>query len=305
MRSTLFENAPPFVKLIFVPALMAASYLVIFFFSVILGAIFFDVSYNDITGILNEGLYAEHIGFLKFLQIFYSVGMFLVPGILAGYFIQGSSFEYILATNRPSLITAIGVIILLLCAVPVINFLVELNLGISLPDKLAGVEEKIRSVEQDTQDMMNAFFSKTSGWGFIVNLMMIAVIPAFGEEFLFRGVIQRILTEWFKNHHVAILVSAILFSIMHFQFLGFLPRMALGVLFGYLFAWTRSIWIPVIAHFINNSMAVVFIYFYSEGIISYNLDTIGSTGDTLIFTALSALAVTVMLTGIYYHEKKA
>ena len=304
MRSAFFDNTPPFLKLIFVPALMAVSYLFIFFFSVLLGSVFFNVSYNDIAGILKQDLFTEHLGYLKFLQIFYSIGLFLVPGILAGYFIQGNSFKYILAHNRPSLVTAIVVVLLLLCAVPVINFLVELNMGISLPDKLAGIEEKIRSSEKDAQDMMNAFFSATSGWGFIVNLVMIAVIPALGEEFLFRGVIQRILTEWFKNHHIAILVSAILFSIMHFQFLGFLPRMALGVLFGYLFVWTRTIWVPVIAHFINNAMAVVFIYLYSDGVIQYDLDTVGSTGDTLIYTGFSALAITVMLTGIYYNEKK-
>ena len=194
--------------------------------------------------------------------------------------------------------------LLLLGAIPVINFLVELNLGLSLPDKLAGIEEKIRSSEQDAHEMMDAFFSTTSVLGFITNLFMIAVIPALGEEFLFRGVIQRILTEWFKNHHIAIIVSAILFSIMHFQFLGFLPRMALGILFGYLFVWSRTIWVPVIAHFVNNAMAVVFVYLYSDGVIHYDLDTVGSTAETYLYAGFSALAITVMLTVIYYHEKK-
>ena len=288
----------------FVPALMAVTYLFIFFLSVLLGSIFFDVSYNDLVAMLQDELFTEHIGFLKFLQIFYSIGMFLIPGILAGYLIHGNGFKYILAHNRPSLVTAIVVVFLLLGAVPLINFLVELNLGLSLPDKLAGIEEKMRSAEQDAQEMMTAFFSTTSVLGFITNLVMIAVIPALGEEFLFRGVIQRILTEWFKNHHVAIIVSAILFSIMHFQFLGFLPRMALGILFGYLFVWTRTIWVPVIAHFVNNDMAVVFVYLYTDGVIQYDLDTVGSTGGTFIYTIFSAAAITAMLAGIYYHEKK-
>jgi len=304
MRSAFFDNSPPFLQLLFVPALMAVSYIIIFFVSSLLGAIIFNVSYSDVLDIFQEDLYTDHVGFLKFLQIFYSIGLFLIPGLLAGYLIKGNSFTYILAHNRPSLVTAIMIVLLLLSAVPLINFLVELNLGISLPDRLSGIEEKIHSAEQDAQDMMGAFLSTTSIWGFIVNLVMIAVIPALGEEFLFRGVIQRILTEWFKNHHVAIIVSAILFSVMHFQFLGFLPRMTLGILFGYLFVWSRTIWIPVIAHFINNAMAVVFVYLYSDGVIQYDLDTVGSTGETLIYTGFSVLAVAMMLSGIYYYERR-
>ena len=83
MRSGFFDNMPPFIKLMFVPALMAVSYLFIFFLSVLLGSIFFNVSYNDVVEILQEDLFTEHIGFLKFLQIFYSIGLFLIPGILA------------------------------------------------------------------------------------------------------------------------------------------------------------------------------------------------------------------------------
>jgi membrane protease YdiL (CAAX protease family) len=304
MRSGYFYNAPPFVKLIFVPALMGASYLFIFFLSVLLGSILFKVSYNDVLGILQEDQYMEHIGFLKLLQIFYSIGLFLVPGILAGFFIQGNSFTYILAHRRPSVVTTVIVVLLLLVAIPFINFLIELNLGLTLPDTLAGIEERIRKSEQDAQDMMSAFLSAKSLLGFLVNLFMIAIIPALGEEFLFRGVIQRIFTEWFKNHHLAILISAVLFSIMHFQFLGFLPRMVLGVGFGYMFVWSGSIWIPVLAHFINNAVAVVFVYLYSDGIIRYDLDMVGSTSETLIYTGFSTLAIAVMLTAIYYHERR-
>lgn len=304
MRSGFFYNTPPFIKLLLVPALMAGSYLVLFFISAIAGALIFDVTYSDLVNILQEEQYVGHTGFLKFLQIFYSIGLFLVPGILAGYFIQGSSFGYILADRRPSMVTSFAVVCLLLCAIPVINFLVELNLGLHLPDKLGGIDERIRNAEHDAQEMMSAFLSAPGWIGFVVNLVMIAVIPALGEEFLFRGVVQRLLTEWFKNHHIAIIVAAVLFSLMHFQFLGFLPRMALGVLFGYLFVWSRTIWIPVIAHFINNAMAVIFVYLYSDEVIRYDLDKVGSTNETLIFTAFSAIVVAMMMAGIYYFEKR-
>jgi len=305
MKSGFFDNTPSFIKLLFVFVLMACSYLIVFFFSVVAGAIFFDVNYHDMVGILQgEGGYDQHTGLLKFLQIFYSVGLFLVPGILAGYFIQGRSLSYILAHRRPSVFTSVAVVLLLISAVPAINFLVELNLGLNLPESLSGIDEKIKSAEQDAQEMMSAFLSSGGTVGFLVNLFMIALIPALGEEFLFRGVIQRILTEWIRNHHIAILLTAVFFSMMHFQFLGFLPRMALGVMFGYLFVWSRTIWVPVIAHFLNNAMAVIFVYLYSDEVIRYDLDKVGSTGETLVYTAFSVLAIVMMMTGIYLYEKR-
>ena len=304
MRYGFFDNAPPYIKLLLVPVLMGCSYFVLFFISVVAGALVFHISFHDVFSILQADQYEEHIGFLKFLQIFYSAGLFLIPGLMAGYFIQGDSFRYIMAHRSPSLVTSIGVLFLLLSAVPAINFLIDLNLRLSLPEQLAGIDEKIRSTEQDAREMMDAFLSAPGFTGFLVNLVMIAVIPALGEEFLFRGVIQRILTEWFKNHHIAILVTAFLFSMMHFQFLGFLPRMVLGVMFGYLFVWSRTIWVPVIAHFINNAMAVVFVYLYSGEVIGYDFDKVGSTGGTMIFAAFSTLAVAIMMTGIFYYEKR-
>jgi len=97
------------------------------------------------------------------------------------------------------------------------------------------------------------------------NLFMIALIPALGEEFLFRGVLQRIFGEWFKNPHLAVWLAAILFSLAHYQFLGFMPRIILGALFGYIFLWTGNIWMPILAHFVNNTVGVIYYYLFSQG----------------------------------------
>src|SRR5690606_9694418 len=97
-----------------------------------------------------------------------------------------------------------------------------------------------------------------------INLLMIAIIPAIGEELLFRGGIQNIFYKWFKNPHIAIWAAAILFSAIHVQFYGFIPRMLLWALFGYLLVWGKSIWYPIIGHFINNGSAVVTAFIYQQ-----------------------------------------
>lgn len=94
-------------------------------------------------------------------------------------------------------------------------------------------------------------------------MLLIALVPAIGEELLFRGVFQRLFTEWFRNIHWGIWISAILFSAIHFQFFGFLPRLFLGVIFGYLLELTSSMWVPIVAHFVNNLTGVIIAFFIS------------------------------------------
>jgi membrane protease YdiL (CAAX protease family) len=102
----------------------------------------------------------------------------------------------------------------------------------------------------------------------IINLFIIAILPAVGEEFFFRGVLQKILIKLFKSGHVAIWVTAFIFSAMHFQFFGFVPRFILGLIFGYLFFWSGTLWLPVISHFINNAVPVIMAY--KQGMEKFN-----------------------------------
>ena len=91
-----------------------------------------------------------------------------------------------------------------------------------------------------------------------MNILIIAIMAGIGEELMFRGVIQKILIGWTKDIHLGILYTAIIFSTIHFQFYGFVPRMILGMVLGYLYIWSKSLWVPVIAHAINNALTVTF-----------------------------------------------
>lgn len=91
-----------------------------------------------------------------------------------------------------------------------------------------------------------------------MNILIIAIMAGIGEELLFRGVLQKILINWTRNTHVGILCAAIIFSAIHFQFFGFFPRMILGMVLGYLYVWSKSIWVPIIAHALNNALTVTF-----------------------------------------------
>jgi len=122
----------------------------------------------------------------------------------------------------------------------------------------------------------------------ILNLFIIAILPAVGEEFFFRGVLQKILIRLFKSVHVAIWVTAFIFSAIHFQFFGFVPRFILGLIFGYLFFWSGTLWLPVISHFINNAVPVIMSYI--QGMEKFN-----TPSDTPLWKLALALPLPVAI----------
>ena len=113
--------------------------------------------------------------------------------------------------------------------------------------------------------------------GMWLNLVIIAALPAIGEELIFRGVFQKILQNLFRSGHLSVWFTSFLFSAIHFQFYGFLPRFILGLIFGYLFLWSRNIWLPVIAHFINNAVPTVGAYIKGWDAINQHSDSVPVT----------------------------
>jgi membrane protease YdiL (CAAX protease family) len=181
---------------------------------------------------------------------------------------------------------------------PFLHWSALINEMMHLPEWLNSVENWMKSSEQNAKEITDAFLSDTSASGLIINLIMIALLPALGEEFLFRGVLQKLLHQWFKNVHWAVIVSAVIFSAMHFQFYGFLPRTILGVLFGYLFVITKSLWIPITAHFINNGAAVVAAYLFQQQFLESDYHEFGRTTDFL-WVLISAITVVALFFAVY------
>ena len=128
-------------------------------------------------------------------------------------------------------------------------------------------------------------------------MLIIALIPAFGEELLFRGLIQKGLFKSWGNIHLAIWLSAFLFSALHLQFLGFIPRFLIGGLLGYLFFWSGSIWLPILAHFVNNATAVLLSFMINKGVINKELEEIGTQAEQgpMLFICLLSLGLLLYL----------
>lgn len=147
---------------------------------------------------------------------------------------------------------------------PVMDLIGNWNATMELPDSLKAVESWMRESE-DQANRLTEKLVMNKGWGtYLGNVIVLAALPAICEELFFRAGLQSILNRWFKNYHVAIWVSAVIFSAIHFQFYGFFPRLLLGAVFGYLFVWSRNISIPIFAHFLNNFFVVSLSFYYTQ-----------------------------------------
>lgn len=291
MTEGLFHTAKPFTKLLLVLFLMVTFYLILFGMGILLAWPIFKIPPSGVISIIENQDAEGHIQLLKYLQVLYSIGVFLLPALAAGFLIQKNPWEFLEAKDRLRLPLVILVVLLMLASIPWINYLGFLNEKLSLPDRWSDWMERIKQSDEKSLDLMKSYLSTKTLRGLFFNLFMISLIPAVGEEFLFRGTLQRILRQWFRNSHLAVWTAAILFSLAHYQFLGFLPRIVLGALFGYIFLWTRNIWMPVLAHFVNNSVAVIYYDLFLDGRMGTDPRQLGMQQNPLLYL-LGSLALT-------------
>ena len=242
----LFKKKSVGFKIALLVSLMFISFILHMLIAMYIVNFLFDFNSNLIFSINNK----QSINGLKIIQFFNGVGLFIIPLLIYRY-LTGFNFKLNFdAVNRQNILLLIAIIVLVN---PVVSFLYEWNQNINIPDWLLNYE--IRANE-----LTEAFLQMNSLSGLLINLFILALVPAIGEELFFRGYIQQSLSKWINNSSTAIFITAILFSAVHMQFQGFLPRLFLGIMLGYFLYWSKSLWLPIIAHFINNALAVVFSY---------------------------------------------
>jgi len=243
----------------------------------------------------------ENLNILRYMQILSHIGLFIVPSLLFAKFAGGRISRYFNINYRVEKMLYILGALVIIASVPLINYLIELNMRMTLPDSMSHVEDWMRRTEDNAIEITEMFLNVGTLQGLFFNIFMIAVIPAIGEEFMFRGIVLKILRQWSKNIHIAIWVSAILFSAMHLQFYGFLPRLFLGALLGYLFVWSGNIWLPVLAHFVNNAMAVTVYYLAHNGYLNINYEELGQETTSIFYIIFSMIMVFFILFIFYRY----
>ncbi len=200
------------------------------------------------------------IALVRGMQVVQFLSLFLIPTWLCTRLLSIDSREYLgLKTMRINYLAA-GVAAMLI-SIPFVNWMGEINRNMDFPPNVAAwMKEK----EEEASMLIRALLSRRTPADLALNMFFIAVLAAVGEELLFRGLLQRLFIKLFRNPFVGIIIAAFLFSAMHMQFYGFLPRFLLGVILGIIFWYSGSLWVAIIAHFIYDAALIVLAYFYPE-----------------------------------------
>jgi membrane protease YdiL (CAAX protease family) len=302
MKTGPLGELSPFAKLVFVVFLVISGFIIFYLAGIFLAVPLFHVNLLKNMSILTDFNDPQAVSILKYFQLIQSIGFFIVPAILAGWFFEGNMAGYLKINKSSPLTIFLITIVIMFVSLPAINWIISINEMMKLPAALHGMEQWMKDTEDQAAQLTDAFLKTNSIGGLGINLMMIAIIPAIGEEMLFRGIFQRLFSEWFRNTHLAILFTAFIFAAVHLQFYGILPRMILGILFGYLFYWTGSLWLPIFAHFLNNASAVIVSFLASRNIVNQDYENFGST-DNVFFILVSTILTGLCLFWVYRNTK--
>lgn len=240
---------------------------------------------------------------MRIAAVMQSLFQLIVPAIATAMIVTRRPATFLGIDRRIDLRLLLLAAAALITATPMMNRLIALNEAVTLPDSLAWLEQSLKQMEEQAAATIAVMQGGTSVGDLVMNILIIGVLAGLGEELFFRGTFLRLMTTGRINSHIAVWTVAIVFSAVHLQFYGFVPRTLLGAYFGYLVVWTRCLWIPVIIHALNN-----IIYVSSEWAAArqgLGESAINSYDGNLLVNAASVIITAALLVIIYRLSDKS
>ncbi|MDZ7878119.1 MAG: CPBP family intramembrane glutamic endopeptidase [Saprospiraceae bacterium] len=256
----------------------------------------YGFDFTTLLASLNEKSPLADRNFMRLTLFLNHLFGFIISAILTALYVyKNRAIEYFKLTKLPDFTSAGLSFLLLAVSIPLVQYVYWVNKMLPLPKWML-------ALEQDTSKTLEAVLTKEYWYEAVINVLLIGVVPAIGEELVFRGILQQQLGRIFKNEHVMVWLSAAIFSGIHMQFEGFLGRMILGALLAYSFVWTRNLWVPMIVHLLNNGLQVIAIY--AANIKPSEMDKIGGDEKMTWWMALISLALVVSVAGLLKEKQK-
>lgn len=266
-----------------------------------------------IIGMVISGIFAfiitsfwgQSTSTLRISTILQNVFFFITPAIITALFITKLPADFLQLRKTPSFKSILLTTTIILLSIPAMNFIIHCNESIVLPDALSGLEKSLKALEDSNKEQINILLGEPTIGSLIMSVLIIGLLTGLGEELFFRGTLQNIFRTRPMNPHSAIWITAIIFSALHFQFYGFIPRVLLGAFFGYLILWSGSIWLPIFAHALNNSLVVITSWISSRNSFNLDINTIATdlSPESYILIIISLISTTLIIIQLYRHCK--
>lgn len=240
---------------------------------------------------------ADSLIFINISILTQNILAFILPVAITMAFITTKPLQFLQLDTKPTTKSIIMMFAIYIAMTPAMNYLVDWNANITLPESMKAIETWMKASENAASAVTDRILNQNN---ILLSILLVGVLTGLSEEILFRGGLQQILATRPMNIHLAIWISAFIFSAIHFQFFGFFPRLFLGALFGYFAFWSGSLWTAIIAHAVNNS--TVIIAHAINNSYGYNLDSLGLTAEGE-FPIIALLSLIITATLIYLYPK--
>lgn len=303
MKGFISKDLHPFWVLLLLLVFMAGGYFVATFVVSLLAKWIFGISIFQLMEVVaNPATHPQGPGVMLLLQGVLQFISFIVGPLILLRAI-GYDLDHYLNRKMPPaawLVVLSGLLIVLI--MPANSAVINWNATLSFPDFMKGFEVWARQQEDQLAEIMKLITRFETVGDLLIGLVVFALIPAIGEELVFRGIVQRQFLRWLGNPHVAIWLAAIIFGAIHVQFFGFVPRVLLGALFGYLFFWSGRIVVPMVAHFVNNGFTVFMLYLYQTRAVDADIE---STEAMPLYMILLSLVLSAAVIYYLYQQYRA
>lgn len=256
-------------------------------------------------GILNGTIdHPQSHNLLLIIQAIAAFCAFIAAPLIYLRFVEQRSVTSLSPGSPIWLTPALLTILLVIAFMPFNAIFIEWNSHVDLPGVFDKWEQWAQAQESELAELTKRITQFESIPQLLIGLLVIALIPAVGEELVFRGLVQPKLFQLTRNVHVAIWLTGFIFSFIHIQFYGLIPRMLLGVLFGYLYAWSGNLLYPIIGHFTNNGFTLIMYYFYQRKAVPIDIEDTASV--PLTFSIIGLIATTLLLISlkIYFTRQR-
>ena len=301
IRIAFLEKTSPFGKLLLLIGLILLFSILTALSGLLFGKLYFGVTITALGSFISNPETPEAINFVKFYQLINQIGIFILPVLFYSFFVSTSPGGYLKLDKKPTALSLLVTGLVVYTILPFLNYLADLNHQIVLPELFSGIEQWMKAKELQAAQLTEIFLKTDTIIGLSVNIFIVALIPAIGEELLFRGVLLRLLKEMTKSTHLAVIISALLFSAIHLQFYGFFPRFLLGLILGYSFVISQNLWAPIFLHFVNNASSVIIYYLHYNGFIKISMENFGASSNPVYI--IGSLLATVWLMIILYQKE--
>ena len=239
------------------------------------------------------------------LQAIPSLGAFIIAPLIFIKVIARERIDSLNTNKHIWLIPAILCVVLIIAFMPFNALFIEWNNKMDLPDWLGGLERWMQEKEGTLKELTDYLTSFSTIPQLLIGFLVIAFIPAIGEELLFRGLIQPRVFRLTKNVHAAVWITGFIFSAIHLQFYGLLPRMLLGVVLGYLYIWSGNLWYPIIGHFTNNGFTLLMIFLYNNKTTDIDIEASTSVSiGTALLSLVFCVAILFVLKQYYFKDRR-